>query len=59
MRLDHLAAQLERPHRLLARDARKIVQELVQGVATFQVVEQAAYRYPGSNKDGRSPQDIH
>jgi hypothetical protein len=45
-------------HRRFPCDRRKIVQELVECLATFEVVEQRLERHPRPQEYGRSPQHI-
>lgn len=54
---EKLLGQLEGRDRLLARDAREVIQEGVQGVARFQVLHQSLDGDPGTSEDGRSTED--
>lgn len=43
---------------VLARDGRKLVQKLIQGVAPFQVVDEALDRRARSSEDGSATEPI-
>src|SRR5437667_11621390 len=43
---------------LLARDGWEVIEELVEAVAAFEVIDQVSQRHPCSNEYGRTPQDF-
>jgi hypothetical protein len=48
----------QRGNCLLSGDARKRVEELVEAVVPFQVVDHVAERYPGADKHGRTAENL-
>jgi hypothetical protein len=53
-----LARELKGGNGLFASDGRKLPEKLVECVAALDVVEQRLYRDAGTNKDGRSAQNL-
>ena len=49
---------LHKGNRLRATNGRKLVEELVERLAAFEVIEQGLGRDSGSEKDGRSTKDV-
>ena len=44
--------------RLLARDGREVIQELVEAVAAFQIIDEIAQRYPRAYEDRSASEDF-
>ena len=45
-------------NRNLSGDGRKIIKKLIQGVTTFDVVDERLHGYPRANKYRRTAQDV-
>jgi hypothetical protein len=54
----HLLGEFESGHGLLAGDAGEILQEVVEGIACLQVVEQGANRDTGAEEYRRPAKDV-
>src|SRR5690349_12895861 len=53
-----LLGESQRRHRLLTSHAREVLQELVEGFAGFQVVEQGADGDTGTDEDRSTAEDV-
>ena len=55
---EHLPGELQRRHRLLARHARKVLQELTNRVPCFKMIEQGTDRHTGPSENRRSAENV-
>jgi hypothetical protein len=58
MRLDHLPPHLQSRHRLLAADAGKIVEEIIERIAPLEILEEGPHRHPRVHEYRGTAQDL-
>src|SRR3954451_2406552 len=54
----HPLRELQDGHGLLPSHAREVIQEGVEGLSTFEIVQQSLHRHTRSHEDGGAPQDV-